>query len=319
MHRRERAGLAYAALCAINGAFVPAFAKLTTGLGDPLLVAAVTSLFAAACGFAIVAARGELAVLVGRRTAPRLLLIAALGTGAAFYLFFLGASRSSAIDTVLCLQTEPAYALVLAWIWLGNRPTPRRVGATVALMAGIALAIGTEGLSASSGTWMLLATPMCWQLSHLVALRGLRGVTPAVLTAARYVYGSVLLVLLYAVAGDQISAPPVRQWLRLLPLLGVQGIILSYGGTLLWYSAVTRLDLARTTSIVVPSIPLLSLAASFALLGEVPTLRQLVGLLLTAAGVYAYVTAPQPATALPPAPRAGGSLPQPLAKTEGGK
>ena len=68
--------------------------------------------------------------------------------------------------------------------------------------------------------------------------------------------------------------------------------MLCYLGTIVWYAAIARLDLARTTAIVVPSIPVLSLAATFLLLGEVPTLRQALGMLLTAAGVLAFVTAP---------------------------
>jgi len=47
----------------------------------------------------------------------------------------------------------------------------------------------------------------------------------------------------------------------------------------------------------VPSIPLLSLGASFLLLGEVATPRQWLGLLLTAGGVLAFVTAPAAAEA----------------------
>jgi drug/metabolite transporter (DMT)-like permease len=61
---------------------------------------------------------------------------------------------------------------------------------------------------------------------------------------------------------------------------------------MLWYLTIARLDLARATAIVVPSIPLLSLGASFLVVGEVPTLRQAVGMLLTAGGVLAFVTAP---------------------------
>jgi drug/metabolite transporter (DMT)-like permease len=76
----------------------------------------------------------------------------------------------------------------------------------------------------------------------------------------------------------------------LAPLLAVQGCVLGYGGTLLWYLAIARIDLARATAIVVPSIPLLSLAASFVLLGEVATAAQWVGLVLTAAGIAAFVT-----------------------------
>jgi drug/metabolite transporter (DMT)-like permease len=75
-------------------------------------------------------------------------------------------------------------------------------------------------------------------------------------------------------------------------LIALQGVVLSYVGTLFWYGAVTRLDLARATSIVVPSVPLLSIAASFVLLGEVPSPAQWCGLAMTAIGVFAFVTAP---------------------------
>lgn len=301
---QERAGLIFAALCALNGAFVPAVAKLTTGLGDPFFVAAMTSFFAGLCAFAVLGMRGELRILIAPRTAPRLALIGALGTAAAFYMFFLGASRTSAIDTVLCLQAEPAYSLLLAWIFLGHRPSRRRVGATIALIAGIVLAVGTEGFTGSSGTWILLATPLCWQASHLVTLRGLQGVPPSVLTGARYIYGGLLLGLLYLLLGGVESAPAANDMLRLVPLLAVQGVILSYAGTLMWYNAIARLDLLRSTAIVVPSIPVLSLGASFVLVGESPSFQQLLGLLLTAAGVYAFVTAPHPVESVERVPTA---------------
>jgi drug/metabolite transporter (DMT)-like permease len=111
-----------------------------------------------------------------------------------------------------------------------------------------------------------------------------------VLTGARYVYGGLLLLVCRLALG---GAPGDLAALRAgLPLLAFQGMVLSYLGTIVWYAAIARLDLARTTAIVVPSIPVLSLAATFVLLGEVPTARQALGMLLTAAGVLAFVTAP---------------------------
>lgn len=292
--RQERHGLLFAALCALNAAFVPAVAKLTTGHADALFVAAVSTLFAGGCAAGLLAVRGELGLMVRRRLAPRLLLIGALGTTAANVLFFLGASRSSAIVTTLCLQIEPAYSLLLAWFFLGHRPSRRRVGATAVLLGGIALALGAPGLEASAGVWLLLGTPLCWQVSHLVVLRGLVGVPPVILTSARYLYGGLLLGLLWVVVGDRAALPAVDALWRLAPLLAVQGCVLGYAGTLFWYRAIARLDLARATAIVVPSIPLLALAASFALLGEVASPRQWLGLVLTAAGIFAFVTAPHP-------------------------
>jgi probable blue pigment (indigoidine) exporter len=289
----ERAGLLFAALCALNAAFVPALAKLTTDRADPMFVAASTTLFAGATALVVLATRRQLALLVHPRIGPRLLLVGARGTAAALWLFFQGARRATAIETTLCLQIEPAYSLVAAWLVLGQRPTLRRVAAISLLLVGIALALGGGAWSAPSvGVWALLATPLCWQLSHLVVLRGLAGVPPTVLTGARYVYGGLALTAMWALSGAPTAIAAGTSVATLVATLALQGVVLSYAGTILWYEAIVRLDLARTTAIVVPSTPLLSLVATFALVGERPTPVQIAGVLLTAVGVLGFVTAP---------------------------
>jgi drug/metabolite transporter (DMT)-like permease len=291
----ERIGLVFAGLSVLNGAFVPAVAKLTTTGADPLFAATATTVFGALAAGAVLAARGELGWLARPREGPRLALVGLLGTTLAYLLFFEGSRRTSAIDTALCLQSEPLYSLLFAWIFLGHRPTPRRVAAVAVLAAGIFLAVGA-GRGAGSeplGVALLLLTPLCWQTSHLVVLRGLVGVPPQVLTGARYLVGGPLLAALWLARGAETGvADAPAELARRLPLLALQGVVLYYVGTLLWYQAIARLDLARTTAIVVPSIPVLSIAVSFALLGEVPTARQWAGLALTATGVLAFVIAP---------------------------
>lgn len=288
----DRAGLVYAGLCALNGAFVPAVAKLTTDRAAPLFVAMTTCLVAGVAGLVALSLRREVGRIVERGNRARLFVTGALGTGLAFFLFFEGARRSSAIDTVLCLQIEPAYSLIAARVFLGHPMTRRRIGAVGLLLAGIALAIGAEGFTGSAGAWLLLATPLCWQASHLIVLRGGAVVEPHVLTGARYVYGGLLLAAFW-LARDGLAALPEPELLAsLAPVLVLQGVLQSYLGTFLWYQAIARLDLARSTAIVVPSIPLLSLVASFLLLGEVASARQWLGLALTAAGVVSFVSAP---------------------------
>jgi drug/metabolite transporter (DMT)-like permease len=293
----ERAGLVFAALCAANGAFVPGFAKLTTESLSSLTVAVFATAFAAAAALAVVAAKGEVRRLLDPRTAPRLAALGALGTGVAFALFFEGAKRTSAIETALCLQIEPVYSLLLARVVLGHPITGRRLGAVGAIVAGIGLALAARSVSGFLGAGLLLATPLAWQLSHLIALRGLPSVEPRVFSAARYAVGCAVLLALWLAGGGPAALPPRSALVPLLPLLALQGVVLSYVGTLLWYETIGRLDLARATAIVVPSIPLLSLGASFLLVGEVPSLRQLIGMALAAAGVLAFVTGPHAAPA----------------------
>jgi drug/metabolite transporter (DMT)-like permease len=289
--RQERLGLLFAGLCALNGAFTAPLAKMNTDMADASFVAAAVVVFGALAATVQLALRGELGLLVRRDVALGLVGIGFLGTAVAFLLFFEGSQRSTAIETALCVQSEPAYALLLSWLVLGHAPTLARVGATLAILCGIAISVGFEQARGSAGVWLLLATPLAWQISHLVVLRRLRSVPPHVLTAARYLYGGAFLVAAWLARGGLGQLPDASLWPRLLPTLALQGVILSWGGTLLWYNAIARLDLARATSIVVPSIPLLSFGASFFLLGEVATPREWIGLAITAAGVIAFVRA----------------------------
>ncbi len=293
----QRSGLVYAGLCAGSGAFVPAVARLTTEHDDPVLVAAVTTVFAGAAGTLVLLARGQLGQLIERRTVGWLVLIAALGTVTTNLLFFIGTSRTSAIDAVLCLQIEPIYSLLLAWGVLGHHLSFRRVASAAILLAGILLAIGESRADTDYfGLAILMATPLAWQVSHLVVLGRLTTVEPEILTGARYVWGGILLAPVAAVllmlTGETPGQLEFDALLVNWPVLAVQGVVLNYGGTMLWYQAISRLDLSRATSIVVPSIPLLSLAASFLIVGEVPTGRQIAGMLITALGVLSFILSP---------------------------
>ena len=284
----ERVGLLFAAYCVVNSAFVPALAKLTTVAASGLAIALFTSAFAGTCALAVLAWHGELAKLVARRTAPVLVAVGALGTALAFLLFFEGAKRASAIDTAVCVQTEPLYALLGARVFLGHTLSARRVLAVVAILAGIALALGARPLAGSLGVALLLATPLAWQSSHWIALRGLDGVDPRLLSAARYFFGALVLLPVWLAVDGARSLPPAAELASLWPIVALQGALLSYGGTLAWYASIKRLDLARTTAIVVPSAPLLSLVASYFLLGELVTPRQMLGFALTTAGVLVF-------------------------------
>ena len=287
----ERAGLLFAAYCVANGAFVPAVARLTTLDASGLAIALFTSFFAGVCALAVLAWHGEVGQLFARRSAPVLVAVGALGTSLAFLLFFEGAKRASAIDTAVCVQTEPLYALIGARVFLGHKLHLRRVLAVGAILAGIALALGARPLEGSLGVALLLSTPLAWQSSHWLALRGLEGVNPRLLSGARYVYGALVLLPIWLIADGADSLPSKAELTLLLPVVALQGALLSYGGTLAWYASIRRLDLARTTAIVVPSAPLLSLVASYLLVGELVSLRQMLGFALTTTGVLVFALA----------------------------
>jgi drug/metabolite transporter (DMT)-like permease len=290
--RSEGIGLALAAYCVANGAFVATVAKLTTGSAQPLSIAFLTSAFGGLAVLGVLVARGKLGLLAVRRDLPALLAVGALGTALALLLFYSGAKRATAVETALCVQTEPLYALFGTRLLLGHPLTPQRVAAVAAIGAGIALALGTQPTSGWLGLALLLATPLAWQSSHWVALRALPVFDPLQLAGARYVFGTLVLLPLWLALEGPAGLPSGDELARLVPIVALQGAMLGFGGTLAWYGAVKRLDLTRTTAIVVPSVPIVSLVVSYLVLGEKVSAREAAGFALTAGGVLAFALAP---------------------------
>lgn len=289
-----RVGLAFAGLCALNGAFVAPIARITTAQSDPLQVAIYVTLFAGVAGAIVLGVRGRLGVLFRGRDARVFAVLGAVGTMLPNILFFWGTARTSALDAALCLQTEPVISLLFAWLVLGHRLTLRRSLSAALLVVGIVIAT-TGGVARDPlGVAMLLATPIAWQSSHLIVLRRLPKATPELLTGARYVWGGFWLGLV-ALVWMAVSGQPsvgALDFRTELPLIALQGVIVYYMGTMLWYQVISRLDLARATSIVVPSVPVLTLVVAYLLLGEVPSRSQLIGLCVVTVGVVSFVTSP---------------------------
>jgi drug/metabolite transporter (DMT)-like permease len=288
--RTDGAGLAFAAYCIVNSSFVPAVAKLTTSHADGLTIALFTSAFAAVVSVGLLVAQGKLGLLL--RDFGWLVLIGTLGTAVAFLLYYSGAQRVTAVETALCVQTEPIYSLIGTRFVLGYPTAKRRIAAVTAIAAGIALAIGTAPTSPLLGLGFLLATPLAWQMSHWVALKRLETFDPLQLSGARYVYGSLALCVAWLALDGPSALPPRSDLGSFLPIVALQGAVLSFGGTLAWYAAVKRLDLPRATAIVVPSAPILSLFVSYLVLGEHVSVREICGFLLAAAGVLTFALNP---------------------------
>jgi hypothetical protein len=126
---------------------VPAVARLPSAATEPLWVATATSLFAERWRSWCCFARGEVGVLFQRSTGPRLALVGALGTAAAFFLFYAGTSRRVPSRQRSGLQVE-------ADLWRSLRRgsgsgIDRRSDASprfAVLLAGLALALGAQEL-----------------------------------------------------------------------------------------------------------------------------------------------------------------------------
>jgi drug/metabolite transporter (DMT)-like permease len=77
------------------------------------------------------------------------------------------------------------------------------------------------------------------------------------------------------------------------------GSVVYFIGSLTWYGAISRLSLALTTAVVIPGVPILSMAFAVVFLGERPGYRELIGIIVAVIGV-AMLVACSDASRVPP-------------------
>jgi len=278
-----------AALCMVTAATQPALMRFGATRLDPMLFAAGCAVVATLCVLPVVYARGELGLLVDRRYRMRLLTLSIIGTVVTTLMLVFGLRHIDAVAGTLLLQSEPVYSLMLATLFLGERPTLRQLAATAIIITGIVSAIGASR-GAYSPAWaaMLVAgTPLFWQSSHVLSLPVMPPLSPLCMTAARYGYAAIVLTVTLAVvdphAVTQLADPVV------LGTIVATGTVCYFLASLAWYAAISRLSLAWTTALVIPGIPLLSILCAIVFLGERATRRDLIGILVSISGVLLLV------------------------------
>jgi terminal-alkyne amino-acid exporter len=292
-------GIAMAALCTVTAATQPALMRFGATRLDPMLFAAGCATVATLCVMPVVYARGEMGMLLDRRYRMRLLLLSIVGTVITTLTLIFGLRRIDAVAGTLLLQSEPVYSLMLATLFAGERPTFRQLAATAIIVTGIISAIGGSS-GAYSPAWaaMLVAgTPLLWQASHVLSLPVMPPLTPLCMTAARYSYAAVVLILALVVVNPQAVkqlADPV-----VLGTIVTTGVVCYFLATLAWYAAISRLSLAWTTALVIPGIPFLSILCAIVFLGEHATTRDLIAILLAISGVLLLVLGAEGARRVP--------------------
>ncbi len=295
-HRHSRAfqiGFAMAVANTLIGATQPVLTRYAAVRLDPILFCAAVTTIAALCALPILYMRGELAMLFDRRYAAWLFAMAMSGTVMTSLTLIYGMEHIDAIATVILLQTEPVYSLILSVVVVGERPSPRQLLATATIILGIGSVFwaGTA-FSPMFAAMLVFITPFFWQTSHVLGLRLMPPLTPISVVGARYIFAAFVFIPMFLLR----SAPSLSELRepRLLMVILATGFFVYFLSALTWYGAISRLSLSWTTALVVPGVPLISMLFAMMFLGEHPTSREVIGVLIAIGGVLALVLGADP-------------------------
>lgn len=238
------------------------------------------------------------AAIAGRD--PRWVDYALLGlTGILAYnlFFFYGLTLTTAAESSLIIAASPVVVALIGWAFLDESLSPGKIGGISLSVMGVVLVIlaGSGGGSSGgqmaaagrlTGDLLMLGGVLAWAAYSALGKRVLRRVTPLAATA-RAVYWGVffLTVLLLArdgpdFAAEVLAAVGLKELLSLLYL----ALVCTVFGFVSWYRGLKATDVSGAAAFL-NLVPLSTLVIAAAILGERPTVGQLLGGALVIGGV----------------------------------
>lgn len=288
-----RPGVRFGIFLALTNSAIGAAQPVLTRYGalrvDPILFCEGSVVVASLCSLVLLYFRNELKYLFDPRYAGQLFLMGFSGTVVTSLTLIYGLKQIDAVACVILLQTEPVYSLLLSALVLGERPGKRQILATATILAGLGSVFwaGTGAFSPLFAAFLIFVTPLFWQSAHVIGLEIMPPLTPVCITAGRFVYAALVITPLFLLfdrsALFELADP------RAAGVIALTGFFVYFLSALTWYSAIRRLSLSWTTTLVVPGAPLLGIAMAVALLGERPSPITLGGALIAICGVLILV------------------------------
>ncbi len=282
-------------LAVLLGVVAVSFAAIFTLIdtAPPLTIAFYRMLFAELLllpFFLTGSRRAELKAVHGRDLALALL------SGASLALHFTAWNTSlrytSVASSTVLVTMQPLFVVGLGQLLLGERLSLKGIAGTAVTIAG-SIAVGAGDFLAGGPALRgdLLAFSGAIFLAMYVLLgRGLRA-RLSLLSYVALVYGAASLVLLFLIlaSGTPLSPFPALDWLLFLALAVIPTI---FGHTV--FNWALRYVKAAVVSVSILGEPVGATILAFLLLAEKPGLMQLLGGLVIIAGLYLFITAPEP-------------------------
>jgi len=230
-------------------------------------------------------------------------VIAALLNIVGFSLFTAFAQLATATSRVAILAyTMPIWSVMLAWPFLGERPTGIQAVALGLCGAGLAILIyPLTAMGIPLGILLAIASGASWAAGTVYLKWAHIDADPMGVASWQITIGFVVLAACLIIFEGRLDLGAAHaDALFAVAFVGVAGGGIAYG---LWFEIVRRLP-AVTASLGVLSVPVIGVTASVVILGEVPSAADIVGFALIFAA-SACVLLARHAPSLP-SPACGG-------------
>jgi drug/metabolite transporter (DMT)-like permease len=195
-------------------------------------------------------------------------------------LYFWGLSLAPSSDSILLIPTtNPIWTMLIATLFIGERPGKRLLIGMVVALCGMSLVLaggytGDYNNARLLGNGLFVLAAIVFGASHVVGRVATRQISPIGATTIAGVIGVLVLFPMAILEGGlrTLSSAPIGFWLNIsFVAFGVTAL-----GYVLWYRSVSRIGAGRT-SFYTNLVPIFGLTLSAIFLAEYPTPIQVVG------------------------------------------
>jgi drug/metabolite transporter (DMT)-like permease len=258
----------------------------------PITFAALTTLLAACGTFVYVIAKGKLHELKKKESYRFLVMITLCIVIIPYILFFVGASKTSSINSSLLLLSEIIFTLLFT-PFIGEKTTIAKLIGALGIFLGALFILYNGVLKFNVGDLLIIASTLTYPIGNYYAKRALNLISPATILFVRFLFGG-LFILAFAL----IFEPQANAFNGILSLskgnwalIIFTGLILLGLGKIICYEGLKRLDISKNVSIGM-TFPLFSLIVLIGIFKESPSVFQWIGIFIMAVGVYFSIKRP---------------------------
>lgn len=264
----------------------PVAGKFAAGSVSPSAILLLGTLGASLFMLPLLIKEGTLPLLFKRDLLFKFSIVGLFGTALPFLLIFTALNYTTPANSAILNQVEAIYSLLLAAIFLKERPSFKQLIGTALLLIGVTLLLLVEGFSIKlKGDLIVIFTVWMFQVSHITAKKLPSNLTDNVVNAARVTYGffwilpiCLILALLKAPFYCEISVKSIA-------VLFFIAFFINVAGNILWYKAIRNMDLSKATAVMM-TYPVFTYILSVIMGFDTFKVSQILGLVLAVGGAY---------------------------------
>ena len=214
---------------------------------------------------------------IPRKFLKDLLILSIIGCTLQYSLTFSGLNMIDASSAVLFVQFEVPFGVLIAFLWLKERPSIKNLIGLLIAFTGLIVLLGTPNLQDKYlGVILVLSGAFTWSLGQVFAKPISEKLSGIVITAWLGVLaGPQLILASQLIEGNVVSnirSADYQAWLIVLYL----GLLMNALGYSIWYHVLGLYPVNKIMPVML-LLPLVGVASAIILLGEKPDLKILFG------------------------------------------